>query len=461
MLRLTILASLAALALGIGAGLLAVAATGSGEGQVASAATAGGATPPASAKAVANDWPQWRGPNRDAYSQEKGLLKVWPAGGPPLLWKAEGLGQGFSSVAVTGGRFYTMGKREDNKCYVLCFDLATQKRLWATKIGDGEGDGPRCTPTVVGNLPDRQAGRVYALGEMSDLAALDAATGRILWQKNLRKDYNGRMQGDYRYSESPLIDGDKLIITPGATNDPMMIALNRETGEIIWRVAMPDFGPFGGEGAGYSSCVISEAGGVRQYVQLTGRGLVGVRASDGRFLWGYGRIANSHTSIPTPIVRGDYVFAVNGYGAGTCLVKLKLRDDDTEAFDAQEVYFLANNISENLCGGAVVVGDYAYHGANHYSGVPMCIELLTGKVMWKADKQPGGGEAGVIYADGNLIFRSANGMVALVAADPKAYRLISTFTSEAKEGHSHPSLADGKLYLRSHNILCCYDLKQH
>jgi outer membrane protein assembly factor BamB len=421
-----------------------------------------GAVAPASApvssatvtKSAATDWPQWRGPNRDAISTCTGLLKEWPAGGPPLLWKIEGLGQAFSGVAVTGGRLYTMGKREDNKCYVLCFDLATHRRVWATRIGDSEGDGPRCTPTVVGN-------RVYAMGEMSDVAALDAESGQIVWTHNLRKEFGGRMQGDYRFSESPLVDGDRVVVTPGAVNEPEMIAFHKETGAVIWKTALPDLGSSGSDGAGYSSPVIGMAGGVRQYVQLTGRGLIGVRATDGKFLWGYGRIANSHTSIPTPVICGEYVFAVNGYGAGTCLVKLSPRNDGTETFDAREVYFLPPNISENLCGGAVVVGDYAYHGANHYSGVPMCIELMTGKVMWKADKQPGGGEAGVIFADGNLIFRSSNGVVALVAADPSAYRLISTFTPEAKEGHAHPTLADGKLYLRSKDLLCVYDLARH
>jgi outer membrane protein assembly factor BamB len=439
--RRTLALAVVGLALAVSAGVLAAVA--------APAAPAAKAAEPA--KALRTDWPQWRGPNRDALSACTGLLKEWPAGGPPLLWKIEGLGGGFSSASVTGGRIYTMGKREDNKCHVICYDLNTQQRLWSTPIGGTEKEGPRCTPTVVGN-------RVAAMSESSDLAVLDAESGKLLWSHNFRKEFNGRMQGDYHYCESPLIDGDRVVATPGASNDPMMAAFDLQTGKMLWHTAMPDFGPYGGEGAGYSSIVIGKAGGVNQYVQLTGRGLVGVRAGDGKFLWGYGRVANGHTSIPTPVVHGDYVFAVNGYGAGTAMVKLKARDDGTGCFDAQEVYFLNNNISENLCGGAVVVGDYAYHGANHYSGVPMCIELLTGKVMWKADKQPGGGEAGVIYADGNLIFRNANGVVALVEATPKGYHLISTFTPEAKEGHSHPTLADGKLFLRSGGILCCYDL---
>ncbi|MCS7047441.1 MAG: PQQ-like beta-propeller repeat protein, partial [Gemmataceae bacterium] len=292
--------------------------------------------------ARAADWPQWRGPNRDARSIETGLLSKWPADGPKLLWKASdvnkggNVGQGYSSLAVVEGRIYTMGNRnlprdpkakgnpERADCLV-CLDAATGEQLWVTKIAPAWGDGPRCTPTVDGK-------RVYCLAPYEQanpanpkqrdrvglLACVDAQTGKLLWQKNLLEEFGGMMQSGWNYSESPAIDVDKVIVTPGG-KDAIMVALNKITGDVIWKCAAPKTC-----GAGYASIVITEVGGVKQYITLMGPplGLVGVDAYTGKLLWNYSRVTNGTAAIPTPLVHGEYVFASSGYGTGAALLKL-------------------------------------------------------------------------------------------------------------------------------------------
>lgn len=405
------------------------------------------------------DWPQWRGPNRDGISNETGLLRKWPEGGPKLLWEITGLGIGYSSVAISGGRLYTMGDRSiveqgsstKAQC-VIAYDIATLKELWAAKVGPPHDDGgPRCTPTV-------DNGFVYAIGTQGDLVAVEADTGKVLWRKNMQTDFGGKNPG-WKYSESPLVDGEKLLCTPGG-RDSVMVALNKKTGDLSWKCSMPDIGPNGMDEAGYSSIVISQAGGIKQYMQLTNKGLIGVAAKDGRFLWGYNRIANGTANIPTPVVYGEYVFCSTAYGAGGTLLKLVGTDNNVKA---DEVYFLNSSIFQNHHGGFVRIGEYLYGGHGHGQGKPTCIEIKTGKVMWQ-ENQPGGGSAGVVYADGHLYFRYENDVVALIEADPQKYNLKSTFTLPKRDGMSnpgwpHPVVCGGRLYLRHANVLFCYDVK--
>jgi outer membrane protein assembly factor BamB len=401
------------------------------------------------------DWPQWRGPNRDDVCTETGLLKSWPADGPKLLWEIAGLGPGYSSVAIVDGRLYTMGDitlgSEQAQC-VLAYDLNTHERIWAAKVGPPHSDGgPRCTPTI-------DDGLVYAIGTSGDLVCLDAKTGDKRFGINLEKDLGGKNPG-WKYSESPLIDGDKLLCTPGGRDD-VMAALDKKTGKVIWKCSMPDIGPKGTDEAGYSSIVVSEAGGVRQYVQLTNKGLVGVAANDGRFLWGYNKIANDTANIPTPIVYGDYIFCSTAYGAGSVLLELTPAGDGIEA---KEIYFLNANTLQNHHGGLVRIGDYIYGGHGHGQGKPTCIEAKTGKVMWQKD-QPGGGSAAVLYADGNLYFRYEDDTMALIEANPEKYNLISKFKLPKRPGMSgqgwpHLVIADGKLYVRHSDVLLVYDIK--
>ncbi|MEN9574268.1 MAG: Serine/threonine-protein kinase AfsK [Verrucomicrobiota bacterium] len=408
----------------------------------------------ATATASAPDWPQWRGPKQDGISTEKGLLKEWPSDGPPLAWRTKGVGSGMSSVSIANGRIYTLGKRNRDGAqgvFVTALNLADGSEAWATAITTGGGPNPNGTPTVDGKL-------LYAVGNNGDLACLESDTGKLVWKKNFSADFGGKCMSGWGYSESPLVDGDRLIVVPGAP-DAGIAALNKQTGEVIWKSEQPDIGRAGKDGAGYTGVVISQAAGVKQYVTLTGRGLVGVRASDGKFLWGYNRIANGTADIPTPIVKGDYVFGSSGYGdGGTALVKL-VKDGD--GVKAEEVYYLKAGELQNHHGGMILMGDHVYLGHGHNNGFPTCIELMTGKVVWGKERGPGSGSAAIVMADGHLYFRYEDAVMALIEATPKGYSLKSSFTLASKNGKSwpHPVIHNGKLYLRDQDTLLCYDVK--
>jgi outer membrane protein assembly factor BamB len=404
----------------------------------------------------ASDWPGWRGPQRDDVGNESDLLKQWPEGGPPLAWQADGLGAGFSSLAITGNRIYTMGDRRDGQ-YVLALDRGNGKIVWATRIGDpwedNDAPGPRGTPTVDGDS-------VFAVGTEGEVVSLDASTGSIRWQKSMVRDYNGKMMSDWKFSESPLVDGDKLLFTPGSFG-ALIAAVDKRTGKDIWRTeGGARVGTAGSNGAGYSSIVVSEGAGVRQYVQLAGRGLFGVAARDGKILWHYNRIANDVANIPTPVVRGDYVFASTGYGTGSVLLKL---EKSADGVSAKEVYFLEPRTFQNHHGGFVLLGDYIYGGQGHNNGFPICLEFMSGKVKWGGDIRPEGssGSAAVAYADGHLYFRYQNGVIKLIEASPDGYKETGSFRIPGVHlpSWSHPVILDGKLYLREQDKLYCYNVK--
>ena len=399
-------------------------------------------------------WPQWRGPNRDDISPDTGLLKQWPEEGPPLAWKHEGIGAGFSSVTIDHGRIFTMGDRDDAQ-WVFALALDDGAELWKAKVGepwDPTGySGPRCSPTIDGDL-------VYALGTHGDLVCLEVADGHEVWRKNLLHDFQGKMHSGWGYSESPLIDGNKLVCTPGGP-EAGIVALDKKTGAEIWRVAIPPLGDRGSDGAAYSSIVISHGAGVKQYVQLMGRGVVGVEAEAGKFLWGYNPVANATANIPTPLIHDDYVFCSTGYGAGAALLELKPADGGVRA---DEVYFLTGKDLQNHHGGMVMLGDYVYLGHGHNKCDPTCLEWKTGKVVWRKTHGPGSGTGHVTYADGDLYFRYENGIMALVVATSKEYEERGTFRipGSAKPSWPHPVVTGGKLYLRDQDTLFCYDVRK-
>ena len=260
---------------------------------------------------AATDSPQWRGPNRDGIFPASGLLREWPKEGPQLAWKVEGLGRGLSSVAIVGGKIFTLGGRKGGQ-WLIVLDSASQKELWATKIS-ANGDGPQGTPTVDGTL-------VFALSKDGELLCAKAADGSEVWRKSFAKDFGNPPTPGWGFAESPLIDGDKLIVTPGS-KDFFMVALDKKTGALIWKTEWAGAGQ-GHDGAGYTGAVISNAAGVRQYVTMVGKGAIGVEAKTGKLLWHYNRVANGTAVIPTPLAWEDYVFVSSGYGAGAALLKI-------------------------------------------------------------------------------------------------------------------------------------------
>lgn len=400
-----------------------------------------------------DDWPQWRGPRRDAVSREAGLLRSWPAGGPRVVWQAAGIGAGFSSVVVSRGFVFTMGK-QDADVIVTALRADNGQTAWTRKIGTTQRN-PCATPTI-------DEDRLYALDPDGELVCLNSATGDILWQRSFLEDFSGRMMSGRGYGESPLIDGEKLICTPGGP-EAALVALNKRTGEVLLKSTLPDLGSAGRDGAGFSSIVPLEAGGVRQYVQLVGRGVVGVAAADGRYLWGYNAIANGTANIPTPVVRDDLVFVANGYNAGSVLLQIIPEAEaagSPPAFQAKVVYQLTSSQFQNHHGGVVLVGDHLYGGHGNNNGLPTCLVFKTGEILWKR-RGPGVGSAAVVFADGHICFRYQNGLVALIAAESSGYQLDGTLEVPGAGGDSwaHPVIANGRLWLREQDVLWVYDLR--
>jgi outer membrane protein assembly factor BamB len=412
---------------------------------------------PSLAARAAGDWPGWRGPRRDGISTDTNLLTAWPQNGPPLVWTARGLGQGFSSVAVTGGRVFTMGDRRDGQ-YVIALEEATGKELWATRVGgrhDDEFAGPRATPTVDADL-------LFVVTTSGDVVSLESASGKERWRRSLPRDFGGRMMSQWMFAESPLVDGDRVIVTPGA-QQASLVALDKRTGKDIWRAHMPArMGSAGADGAGYSSVVISNGGGVKQYIQLMGRGLISIRASDAYYLWTYNRVANPIANISTPVVSGNYVFASTGYAEGGSVV-LQLSSDGKGGVTATEKFYMDARTLQNHHGGFVAIDGVVYGGHGQSNGFPFALELATGRMLWDRARGAGEGSAAVTAADGHLYFRYQNGVMALIAVSPKQYQLKSTFTippAGRTYSWSHPVITDGKLYLREQDFLYVYSIKR-
>lgn len=399
------------------------------------------------APAKGDDWAQWRGPNRDGHSAETGLLKEWPADGPKLLYKVDGLGGGYSTPSVVGDRIYLLNDVGIEDEFVRCLNAADGSEIWSVRIGKvGHPEqqpaypGARTTPTVVGDV-------LYALGSDGDLACIETVTGAIRWQKSLQADFGGKY-GEWAYSESPLVDGDVVVVTPGGP-EATMVALHASSGEVIWKCADPE-----GDVAAYASIVVAEFGGAKQYVQFIQKGVIGVDAATGKLLWKYGKTAEgSPANIPTPVIGGDLVYtATNRGGAGAARIT-RMGD----AFAAEEVYF--DKSLPRSIGGSVLVGDHLY--GTSPEGL-MCIEFATGKVVWK-DRSIGA--SAVLHADGLLFLHGEKGEVALVEATPEAYHEKGRFTpvdtpfDARKTTWTYPVLADGRLYLHDFGTLWCFEVK--
>lgn len=380
------------------------------------------------------DWPQWRGPNRDGISKETGLLKEWPANGPPLMWKASGAGGGYSSFAVANGRLFTLGLRGDRE-YVVAFDVATGKQAWATAHGgafrNDRGDGPRGTPTVDGQ-------NLYALGGNGDLSCLDSRTGRVIWTMNILEKFGGE-NPTWGISESPLVMGDKVLVNAGGPG-ASIVALNKKDGSLIWKSQS--------DPAGYSSGIPVQIGNNTEVVFFTHRRAVGLDLKDGKLLWEYPRASNKVANVATPVVRGNRVFLSSDYGTGAGLVEIKADGK------AQEVYFTKE--MRNHHSSSILVGDYLY---GFSSGILTAMRFDTGDVAWK-DRSVGKGS--LVYADGNLYALSENGVVGLIEATSTGYREKGRFRipQESLPTWTHPVVAGGRLYLRDQDTIYAYDVRE-
>jgi outer membrane protein assembly factor BamB len=399
--------------------------------------------------ARALDWPQWRGPNRNGSSQETGLLKEWPKDGPKLLWQQKNIGAGYSTPAVVGDRIYLLSNEGLENEFVQALSTKDGSRVWSTplgKVGNPKQDpnypAARSTPTVWDDV-------LYALGSDGDLVCLRTASGQERWRKNLRADFGGK-PGTWAYAESPLVDGDALICTPGGSA-ATLVGLNRKNGDGFWKCPVP-----GGDEAAYSSAIIVEAAGVKQYVQFLQNGLVSVEARTGKFLWRHDRTAKgSPAVIITPLADREYIYS-GAYRVGGGLIKAVMKDGVVKV---EEVYFSAK-LPVGI-GGVVKVGDYLFGSTGQ--GL-LCVEFKTGEIKWEERAL---GPASWLSADGRLYLHGENGDVAIIEASPEAYREKGRFTppeqpkraNQLEKAWSYPVIANGRLYIRDTSSLWCYDIQ--
>jgi outer membrane protein assembly factor BamB len=401
------------------------------------------------AGATANDWPQWRGPERNGLSRETGLLDRWPDGGPQLRWHLKDIGSGYAAPVVVRERIYVLGNDGLDDEFVQALATRNGARLWRTRLGKvGNPDqepklaAARSTPTVDGSL-------VYALGSDGDLACVTAATGEVRWRKNLRADFGGK-PGMWAYAESPLIDGDLLICTPGGA-EATMVGLNKVSGATVWKCALPE-----GDEAAYASVIVVNAAGRKQYVQMLEKGLVGLDAQTGKFLWRHDRtVSKFRANIPTPVAHGDMVYSA-GAGTGGGVVRLEAKADSV----ASDPGYFSSKMPTAV-GGAVLVGDHLYGTTGQ---AMLCVEFATGTVKWE---ERGLGAGALLYADGAIYLHAESGEVGLVEASPNGYVERGRFRppdrparkEPMEKSWAYPVLAEGQLYLRDHGSLWCYDVR--
>ena len=398
--------------------------------------------------ACADDFAQWRGPQRNGISNEKGLLKEWPTSGPKLRWQVKDVGYGFGAPAVSGGRVYLISNQGLENESVHALSVADGKPIWSKRIG--KVGNPKQFPSypAARSTPTVDGAHLYALGSDGDLVCLAAATGELKWKKSLRNDFGGQ-PGIWAYSESPLIDGDTLVCTPGGTT-ATLVALNKTNGAVIWKSAVP-----GGDEACYASVITLDAGGTKQYVQFMKKGVIGVDAKTGKFLWRFDKTAETRMggNIPTPVAYDGCVYSASGLTGGG-LARIK---GGNGAFVAEPVYF-EKKLPSSI-GGVVRVGDNLFGTGG--TGLN-CVGFKTGTVKW-SDRSIGPGS--ILVADGRLYIHGENGDVALVEAASDGYHEKGKFTPPNHPEHgqertwAYPVLANGRLYIRDLGTLWCFNVK--
>lgn len=392
--------------------------------------------------APAADWPQWRGANRDDISAETGLLKKWPASGPKKVWMFDDAGLGYSGYSIVGDTLYTMGARDAVE-FVIAVDVTTGKEKWSTEAGplytNGWGDGPRSTPTIDGD-------HLYTIAGRGNLVCLATATGKKVWEVSMTDDLGGKLQS-WGYTESPIIEGDLVVCTPGGS-EGTLAAFDKKSGKKKWQTK--DWT----DNAQYSSIIGVTHNGGRQLIQLTMQTLAGVDPSNGKVLW-TSEFPGKTAVIPTPIFKDGQVFVAAGYGVGCQSVKIGSGNK------VEKLYENTNMVNHH--GGVVLVGDHLYGFSD--KGGWTCMELKTGEVVW-ADKSAKKGA--IHYADGMLyLLEEDSGTVILIEASPKGWNEKGRFVIEPQTTQrnpkgkvwTHPVVANGKLYLRDQELLFCFDVK--
>ncbi len=403
----------------------------------------------ASLGCFASDWPQFRGPAGTGVSSEKGLLKEWPKTGPKLLWQQPDIGDGYGTVAVAGPLLYAVSNHGMDDEFAQALRVSNGEAVWSARVGVVGNPNQQPPYPMARSTPALDGDRLYVFSSNGDLACLRAATGEVVWRKSARTEFEG-VPGTWGYGESPLIDGDAVVVTPGGAA-ATMVALHKMTGALIWKSAIP-----GGDKAGYASAIVTTAAGRRQYVQFLDKGVVGVDAKTGAFLWRYTGTAGGPANIASPIAKGNFVYSTNARRFNGALVQLTAVAGGVAA----EQVYLGRDMPNTL-GGQVLVGDVLY-GTNQQG--PVAADFATGKIHWQ---EAGFGPGSVFHAEDRLYYHAENGEAALVEATTAGYRELGRFTPpnppKRRDGRerawSYPVVANGRLYIRDLGCLWCFDVK--
>lgn len=395
------------------------------------------------------DWPQFRGPGGTGVSAEKGLLKEWPKAGPKLLWQQPDIGDGYGTVAVAGSLLYAVSNHGMDDEFVQALRAANGEPVWSARIGVVGNPNQQPPYPMARSTPAVDGDRLYVFSSDGDLACLRVATGEPVWRKSVRTEFGGT-PGTWGYGESPLIDGDAVVVTPGGAA-ATMVAVNKMTGAVIWKSAIP-----GGDKAAYASAIVTQAAGRRQYVQFLDKGVVGLDAKTGAFLWRYTGTAGGPANIASPIAKGNFVYSTNSRRFNGGLVQLTAVAGGVAA----EQVYLGRDMPNTL-GGQVLVGDVLY-GTNQQG--PVAADFATGKIHWQ---DAAFGPAAVLHAEDRLYFHAENGEVALAEATTAGYRELGRFTppnppkrrDSRERAWSYPVVANGRMYIRDLGCLWCFDVK--
>ena len=389
---------------------------------------------------------QWRGPGRDGIYPATGLLKEWPENGPDLVLKKEGLGGGYSTPVMYDGTIYITGRRDTLE--VITAVGVDGSVLWETVYGRPWMESFQETR----NTPAIENGRIYITGGMGTVNCIDAKTGQILWSRNTHDEFDA---GFHRWgmAESVLLTEDAVISSP-VGDETVMVALNKEDGSVIWK-SEPT-----GDVRSYVSPLMVEHNGNKLLVATTSRHLVGIDPATGKVFWKLDLITDltekgRRNSTNTPLYHDGEIFVSSGYDDKALMVALS---DDVRSAKVK----WTNDVLDNHHGGLVLLDGYIY-GSNWISngkGNWVCLDWDTGEVMYDEEWHNKGA---MIYADGMLyVFEEKQGHVGLVEATPEGFNVVSSFQVSDGRGPrwAHPSIYDDKLFLRHHDVLLVYDIKE-
>jgi len=403
-------------------------------------------------ESAAQDWPVWRGVDRHGVYHEANLNLDWTTQKPPILWTYREAGSGYASPAIVGTTLYCQGGSDGND-FAFALDTKTGNLKWKQNLGpehtayQNRGNSARGSITVDGN-------KLYLIRADGIIHCLAAADGKMLWQKDFIKDFGGKIMSGWGFSESPLVDGNLVICTPGGSGGTM-VALDKNSGEVVWRSTEWT------DDAGYSSPIVVEVDGIRQYVQQSGKGFAGVAAKDGKLLWKIEVEIYRTAIIPTPVPHGNLVYVTAGYNGGCHLVRLTKSGNGC---NAEVVY--ANKNMVNQHGGVSLLNGYVYGFTDGMGFV--CQDFTTGEIAWRERVPELLKGATLAVNDRILLQNERDGLIALVAASSDGWKEYgrmefperTDIVTQDKMIWTHPVVSDGKLYLRDHNLLFCFDLKK-